>query len=108
VDEPGVVNVPLDDLAGALAVLDHLQHSPAGRLVEAREANDRRLAEHFTWERFGDQVEAGLRADLPPVGRAPLARRLRLAVVAATSPSGPFRGPGPRLVVRGVRDRLRN
>jgi glycosyltransferase involved in cell wall biosynthesis len=107
VDEPGVVNVPLDDLAGALAVLDHLQHSPDDRLVQARRANDRRLAEHFTWERFGDQVEAGLRADLPPAGRPSLARRLRLATVAATSPSGPLRGSGPRLVARRAIDRLR-
>ncbi len=108
VDEPGVVNIPLDDLTGALAVLDDLQLAPAGRLVAARAANDRRLAEHFTWERFGDQVEAGLRAELPPAGRPGAARRLRLAAVAATSPNGPLRGGGPRQVARAVRGRLRS
>jgi hypothetical protein len=108
VGEAGVANVPVDDLDGALAVLDSLQVAPARQLEAARLANDDRLAQHYTWQRFGDQVAAALvAAPLPPLGETDLVHRLRLAATAAWSPSGPLRGPGSlpmlREVVRGLR-----
>ena len=107
VDEPGVVNVPLDDLPGALDVLDDLQAAPTARLVQARADNDQRLSEHFTWDRFGAEVERALDVNLPPARPIPPRQRLALAFAAATSPSGPLRGGGPRLLARGLRARLR-
>ncbi len=106
IGEPGVVNVPLDDVPAAAAVLDRLQAMPGSELTSTQEHNDRRLAEHFTWERFGRQVEAGLSVDLPPTGRPGALRRMRLAAAAAGSPGGPMSRPGRLLVAQMVRERV--
>jgi len=90
VGEEGVANVPLDDVPAVVRILKAWQGAPVADLDRAQRANEERLAQHFTWERFGDQVEAALTADLPPT--APVSRRriASLAAIAATSPSGPF------------------
>jgi hypothetical protein len=108
VGEVGVTNVPVDDIDGALHVLDGLQFAPDGQLEAARLANDGRLAQHYTWQRFGDQVAAALEAaPLPPLGQTDRARRIRLAATAALSPSGPLRGPGTLPILRDVARGLR-
>ena len=53
---PGIVNLPVDDLAGALAVLDDLQTRPAAELLRMQADNHRELTEHFHWPRLCAQV----------------------------------------------------
>lgn len=106
VDEPGVVNVPLDDARGAARVLEEWQNAPEERLRGAQRTNVTRLDTHFTWERFGRQVEEAFDVDhqqARPVGPA---QRARLAATALSSQSGPLRGTGRRLAARVVRERL--
>jgi len=67
-DEPGVPNVPLGDLPGALAVIGRLQGAPAAELEALRAAHGRRLAERYHWDRFAADVTAVLGEE----GRAPL------------------------------------
>jgi glycosyltransferase involved in cell wall biosynthesis len=105
IDEPGIVNVPLDDLPGALAVLDRWQDAPVGDLEDAQRESLRRLTEHFTWERFGDQVEAALTTELPPVDPVRPGTRIALSATALTSPYGPLRAHGRRLAVAALRRR---
>jgi len=103
VDEPGVVNLPLDDLPGALAVLDHWQHAPEHELLDAQQANARRLSEHYTWDRFGDRVLEAITG--PPLAAAPVgpAHRAWLRTVALGSPLAPWRGEGRRLAAAALR-----
>jgi hypothetical protein len=88
--EPGVVNVPLDDLDGAVSVLRGLQALPSARLRAMAEKNRRRLERHYTWKRFTADVKAALegkgRPALPSEGRTAL--RLR-ALVGRFSPLHP-------------------
>ncbi len=70
-DEAGVVNVPLDDLPGALAVLQRLQSSDDAGQRAMKVANNARLEAHFTWGRFAEQVAAA--AALPTARRTPSA-----------------------------------
>ena len=103
VDEPGVVNVPLDDLQGALAVLDRLQGAADRELIALQSHNARRLAEHYTWERFGHRVletVTGPARAAEPVGAA---NRARLRAVALTSPLAPWRAEGRRLAAAALR-----
>lgn len=97
VDEPGIVNVPLDHVDGAVAELDRLQSASDAELLGLQRTNQRRIVEHFSWERFGRQVEAALRCDLPPLPRLAPKKRLQLARAVASSPYGPLRRPGWKL-----------
>jgi hypothetical protein len=65
---PGIPNIPLNDVAGACAVLTRLQEQDTATLLSLRHANDRLLDTHFTWERFARQVREALLEE----GRAPL------------------------------------
>lgn len=56
-----VVNVPLDDVAGASRILQELNAAPEAELTERVEAGRRELAQHFTWDRFADDVLAAVR-----------------------------------------------
>jgi glycosyltransferase involved in cell wall biosynthesis len=90
--EPGVVNVPLDDPAGAAAILRELQAAPDDELRRLQAANDARLASHFTWGRFGAQVaDAIARATSPALGPTPAAHRESLRKAARASPYAPYR-----------------
>jgi glycosyltransferase involved in cell wall biosynthesis len=90
--EPGIPNVPLDDVAGAVAVLRSLQQAPAGRLEALRDANDAQLATRFTWERFLSRVDQAIDAEgRPPAIRAPVGARMRIRLAAATSQYSPLR-----------------
>jgi hypothetical protein len=106
VDEPGIVNVPLDDVPGALRVLDRWQQAPDSDLRSAQRVNHARLRQHYSWERFGDQVESALDAELPPVLPASVANRMGLTVTALASPYGPFGAQGRRLASAVLRRRL--
>jgi glycosyltransferase involved in cell wall biosynthesis len=106
VDEPGIVNVPLDDLASAIAVLDRWQDAPEAELRGAQQVNRERLRQHYSWERFGERVESTLSATLTPPHRISAGRRLRLAAIAAASPYGPLGSQGRRLAVAAARRKL--
>jgi glycosyltransferase involved in cell wall biosynthesis len=88
--EPGMVHVPLDRVAEAAAVVERLQRAPAAELEALRAANDRRLDEHYHWDRFVSQVAGEIRSTEPRPMEEPaagLARRWRWkARLAASSP----------------------
>lgn len=87
----GIPNIPLNDPAGAAAVLRELQEWPDERLRDVQRSNWRVLDEHFTWDRFARQVLEALRSgDRPAWTPAPLADRLRLRAAAALSPYAPW------------------
>jgi glycosyltransferase involved in cell wall biosynthesis len=107
VGEPGVFNVPLDDLSGALAVLDRWQAAPEDDLVAAQRSNARRLADHYTWDRFGDRVLEAINGQPLAAGPVDAARRARLRAIALTSPLAPWRTEGRRLTLAVARRRRR-
>ena len=108
-DEAGVVNVPLDDLPGALAVLQRLQSSDDAGLRAMQVANNARLEAHFTWGRFAGQVRRRRHYRPPGDGRArsrqPPAHALggaELAVVLRAFPEPAARAQAaPARLMRG-------
>lgn len=91
-DEPGFVNVPLDDVEAAARVLRELQACPPERLEALRAENDARLAAHFTWDRFTRQIVEAIESEArPALGHAAATRRLKLRLIALTSPRSPLR-----------------
>lgn len=90
--EPGIVNVPLGDVPGAVRVLRNLQATPVEELEALRAANDRQLESRFTWGRFTAQVEAAVdRPGREPALSLPVARRAGLALASMRAPSSPLR-----------------
>lgn len=90
--EAGIVNVPLNDLAGARKVLQRLQSEPEARLRARMKLNDVALKRRFSWDRFGREV----RKALAPGRRLPLAspkgsEAWMLAWQRATCPMRPLR-----------------
>lgn len=67
VDEPAIINIPGDDLAGACAVLDMLQQMDEGVILDLRRQAEDRLAVHYNWDRFVGQVRAAIASDASPV-----------------------------------------
>jgi hypothetical protein len=63
--QAGIYNVPLDDVSGALSVLDKLQGMLAGELDAARAENDRQLQDCYTWDHFVSKVEEAILATGP-------------------------------------------
>jgi glycosyltransferase involved in cell wall biosynthesis len=83
----GIPNVPLDDVAGAAAIVTRLQQASAAELEAMRADNDRLLDSHFTWPRFCAQVEAAIDdRSSPPLTPEPLANRLMRLAWAQRSP----------------------
>jgi glycosyltransferase involved in cell wall biosynthesis len=106
-DEPGFVNVPLGDLEGAARVVASLQQWPPERLERLRAENERRLATHYTWERFCRQIAEAVESDAsPPLDPAPRRRRLRLWWCAMSGELSPLRRINRRRVRRANRRRL--
>ena len=104
--EPGFVNVPLNDVEGAARVVDELQRCPEERLLGLRDANDRRLDAHYTWDRFCLQViEAIESEDSPALDPVPRSRRLRLYWAALTGVFSPLRRYNRRKIIRANRKR---
>ena len=91
-DEPGIVNVPLDDVEGSVRILRRLQEAPAGMLDTLRAVNDRELDRRYTWDRFSAQVEAAITSDTKP---GPIhmraTERLSLAAAALLEDHSPIR-----------------
>ncbi len=89
---PGVVNVPLDDAAGAAEVLRRLQDLPEAELERMRRANDEALDRHFHWDRFAAQVvEAIDSGRSPPLGSATRRHRMAVRLAALRGPASPLR-----------------
>ncbi len=94
VDEAGIVNVPLDDVDGAVRILNELQHAPEHELERLRALNDAALERHYNWDRFAAQVIDAIESSVaPPVAHASLSSRARLLVAAYAGPLSPAR-PG--------------
>ena len=89
VSYPGIVNVPLDDATGAVAVLERLQACPEGRLREMQASNWQALDATFNWDRFTSHVLEAVRADeSPPLLRESLGRKVELRARALAVPFG--------------------
>jgi glycosyltransferase involved in cell wall biosynthesis len=90
--EPGIPNVPLGDVAGAVTVLRSLQQAPADVLDAHRASNDEQLATRFTWDRFVSKVETVIESrERFPTMRPTSRNRARIALAAATSQYAPLR-----------------
>jgi len=106
--EPGIVNIPLDDLDGAVAVLRALQEAPSERLEAMRAANRERLRTHYTWDRFARQVSDAIdSAESPALLPIPAEHRALLRRTASVSPYAPWRARNLLAMLKGaVRRRL--
>jgi hypothetical protein len=100
--EPGVVNLPLDDLDGAVGVLRRLQVAPERHLLAMARSNRRRLREHYHWPRLIREVRGALEG----VGRPALAPGGRLGL-RFRSLSSRFSPLHPRWLATSVLSRWR-
>jgi glycosyltransferase involved in cell wall biosynthesis len=104
--EPGMVNVPLGDVNAAARIVRELQECPDARLEALRAANDRRLAEHYSWDRFCRQVVEAVESEASsPLAPAPRGRRLALAWTALTGELSPLKRRHWRGVLKASRKR---
>jgi glycosyltransferase involved in cell wall biosynthesis len=97
----GIVNVPAHDVETAAAVLRALQERPEHDLLALQLANDADLDDHFTWDRFTDQVVAAIDSDESP-GVLPRDRR-RAARLRWLSLRRQATALGPRTLRSSVR-----
>lgn len=104
---PGIVNLPLDDINGALSILDRWQEMPESVLMEAQRANLDLLETHYTWDRLGETVENTIWRDLPPTSAISVFRRMELMMIAATSPYSVLRAEGRAMASVAIRGALR-
>jgi len=65
-ESSGVINVPLNDVAAASAVLRRLQDVPEDQLRAIQRANIGRLIDHYNWDRFAAQVIEAIESDESP------------------------------------------
>ncbi|HET7928781.1 MAG TPA: hypothetical protein VFM40_04440 [Actinomycetota bacterium] len=90
--EPGIANVPLDDLDGAVQVVSELQRAPEAELEHMRADNDAALARHYNWDRLAQQVVDAIESSASPtVWRISPARRTSLLKEVLMGPSSPVR-----------------
>lgn len=88
---PGVVNVPANDAAGAVSVLEELNHADETVLVQMQRENRDQIASHFNWDRFTAQVTAEIEStETRPMGRETMRRRMALRWSEVTSPYSPI------------------
>lgn len=106
-DVRGIVNLPLDDVDGALHILDGWQVAPNELLVDAQGEGTELLHQHYTWARFGKQVEEAIWANLAPTSRVSLRQIMHLKRVAAISPYSPVRSEGRRMLWSALRKSMR-
>src|SRR3954471_54811 len=59
-NRPGIVNVPLDDVAGAQQVFHRLQIASDDELRELQRAGQSDVDTHYRWDRFYAQVRAAI------------------------------------------------
>lgn len=84
--EPGIVNVPTNDVAAVRAVLDRLQSADESVLRDLQAAGAARLDAHFTWDRFSAQVIAAIKSNACPR----LAPRAPESAKAVPTPTAKF------------------
>ena len=90
--EEGIVNVPLDDVDEAAAVLDGLQQAPEPYLLALRDANDMALDRRYTWDRFAGRVIDAIESSASPdLAAARPGARFELALQAFRSPDAAWR-----------------
>jgi glycosyltransferase involved in cell wall biosynthesis len=111
-DVAGIVNVPLGDVDGAVAVLRDLQRAPDEDLERLRTTNDVALEAHYTWDRFAAQVTDAIESRASPaLGPVTRGRRARLFLAALTGPVSPARSgislPVAAAALRSVSHRRR-
>ena len=104
---PGIENLPLDDVDGAVSILELWQEAPESMLMKAQKANFELLNKDYTWERLGRAVEKGIWTDLPPTSTVSLRQRLRFKAIAAVSPYSVLRTEGRRMARAVLRNALR-
>jgi len=106
-EEPGICNVPLNDLRGVQSVLRELQQCSDQKLLNLQELNWERLDNHFNWERFTDQVEQVIRSTetkaSTQLSQCPLKNKLYIAWKRFRSPNTRWR---TKIIVRIIRKTL--
>ncbi len=106
----GITNVPLDDAAGAVAILGRLQAAPETELRRLQRENWEALDRHFSWDRFAAQVTEAIESESSPqLSHEGRLRRLQLSWAAVTSyhTSVP-RHALPRAAGRAIRATVRS
>lgn len=84
---PGIVNIPLGNVAGAVKILRYLQECTEEELMKIQAANWEALDGHFNWDRFSAQVIDAVESTASPsLGSEPLGRLIRFNLAACTSP----------------------
>ncbi len=102
-----IVNVPVDDAEVAAEVLSGLISADESDLRAIQATNWRLLGQHYTWDRFADQVlDAIESAESPPLLPESPRRRLHFAYWEMTSPYSRIRYGWPRLFMWGARQAL--
>jgi len=99
-DIPSIPNVPVNNVEAAAAVVRKLLSADESDLMAMQSANRKLLDDHFTWDRFADQVVDAIESsESPPLGRQSMRRRLLIAFYDVTSPYGRARFSRPGRVV---------
>jgi glycosyltransferase involved in cell wall biosynthesis len=90
--EAGIPNIPLDDVDGAIEILERLQHLDEADLRQMQRHNLQRLQDHYNWERFCGQVsDSVFGTETAPMPRQSFTNALVLRAASMASPYAPFR-----------------
>ena len=68
---PGIVNLPLDDVAGAQSVFDRLQRMGEEELLQVQAQGQAALDRHYHWDRFYAAVREAIESHESPQLRPP-------------------------------------
>ena len=75
---PGIVNLPLNDVAAARGIFEHLQQADEAALIQLQASGQQALDTHFTWDRFYASVREAIEGhESPPLRRPALAEALK-------------------------------
>ena len=78
---PGIVNIPLDDAAGAQAVFHRLQNAADAELMTLQHQGQQAIDTLYRWDRFYAQVRAAIDGgESPAIRRATLGERALLTL----------------------------
>src|SRR5205814_9445177 len=84
---PGIINIPLNNVTAVVSQLRELQAAPEAELVDRQHVNWKELDQHFNWDRFTNQVIDAIESnESPALLSEPLKRRAQLRWAALTSP----------------------
>lgn len=102
----GIVNIPLNDLRGAMKVLTWIQGVDEAQLLDWQRQNRIAIEEEFTWKRFTDQAIWAIETThSPPVSSISVSRRLGLRAAALRSSYAWWRPRQIRAAFRASRSR---